>query len=306
MKPTSVVRAGTVGLTLVTGCLGRADLADRTVRLVGSDTELSATQMLAEAYRQRHPDVVVSVAGGGSGAGIAALLDGRTDIANSSREIRSEERKLAERRGLEVEEIVLGIDALAVIVNENNPVNVLDMDALGRLYRGTTRSWSDLGGKRQTVTLYGRQSNSGTYVFFRESVVQDDYALGMRNLNGNAQIVEAVRADPGGIGYVGVGYVLSESGNVSSGVTVVGIETVDGGVVHPGDAAAVERGAYPISRPLFQYVTVPMNPQVSAFLWFELSDDGQAIVAKEGFYRASRASRDRDRALLGRVKGEPK
>jgi phosphate transport system substrate-binding protein len=290
----------------VAACAPRAELAEQTVRLLGSDTELSATQMLAEAYRDRHPDVVVSVAGGGSGAGIAALLDGRTDIANSSREVRPEERALAAKRGIELENIILGTDALAVISNEDAPVESLTLDALGRIYRGDVQSWSVVGGPDREITLYGRQSNSGTYSFFRASVVEGDYADRMRNLNGNAQIVESVRFDPGGIGYVGVGYVMDEAGNVSEGITIVAVETSSRAVVHPADEQAVESGAYPISRPLFQYFAVPIRPRVADFLEFELSDAGQELVVGEGFYRAPPASRTEERAMLDRVTEEAK
>jgi len=292
-----------VVLAVASACTSRAELAERTVRLVGSDTEVNAAQMLAEAYRERHPRVVVSVAGGGSGAGIAALLDGRTDIANSSRQVRQEEVELARGRGLELANIVLGIDALAVIVNERSGIDSIGLKDLRRLFRGEVRRWAALGGRDQAVTLYGRQSNSGTYLFFRERVVRDDYARDMRNLNGNAQVVEAVRADPGGIGYVGVGYVLDDDGQASRGIRILDIRTGEGSV-HPADRTAVERGAYPISRPLFQYFAVPIRGSVADYLRFELSNAGQAIVESEGFYRAGRASRRSHRELLERVRSE--
>lgn len=284
-------------LTGPEACLTRAELAERTVRIVGSDTELSAVQRLAEAYRERHPEVVVSVAGGGSGAGIAALLDGRTDIANSSREVRSKERELAERRGLELESIVLGVDALAVIVNHRNELERIGLDELGRIYRGEVNRWSELGGADRPITRYGRQSNSGTYLFFRANVVRDDYARDMRNLNGNAQIVESVRVDPGGIGYVGVGYVATSS----EGVTILELETPDGRRVHPANTAAVEREDYPVSRPLYQYFAVPIRRRVADFLEFELSDRGQAFIEAEGFHRAGRASRRDDEQRVRRA-----
>lgn len=294
-------RCGALILFAVGGCLGAEQLQARTVKLVGSDTELSAAQRLAEAYRAHHPDVVVSVAGGGSGAGIAALLDGRCDVANSSRRIRDEERRLAQDRGLELSSIVLGIDALAVIVHEDNPVHSLTLDQLGRVFRGEWTTWGQMGGTKGNVTLYGRQSNSGTYSFFRKVVLEDDYALSMRNLNGNAQILEAVRNDRGGIGYVGVGYVSNQEGRVLDGIRVLSIETEAGRVVHPTDAESVESGAYPISRPLLQYHRVPLAPQVADFLRFELSTEGQSIVAHEGFYRVGIKSLARDEAGIQRA-----
>jgi phosphate transport system substrate-binding protein len=279
-------------------------LGDRTIRLVGSDTEVNVAQRLAEAYRARHPEMVVSVAGGGSGAGIAALLDGRTDVANASRKIRDEELELARARGLDVDRITLGIDALAVIVHASNPVQSATLEQLGALYRGEVDSWSEISAHDAPVTLYGRQSNSGTYIFFRKSVVKDDYALGMRNLNGNAQVLEAVRRDPAGIGYVGVGYVASDGGNAAEGIRILGIETAGGDVVHPSDGERVEAGEYPISRPLLQYFCVPVAGHVAEFLRFELSEDGQEFVADEGFYRVSDGTRKKDIDLLKRTRAE--
>ncbi|NJK89695.1 MAG: phosphate ABC transporter permease subunit PstC [Myxococcales bacterium] len=154
-------------------------------------------------------------------------------------------------------------------MHPKNPVEALPLESLGRIFRGEVGSWSELSGFDLPITLYGRQTNSGTFLFFREAVVGGDYAAGMRNLNGNAQIVEAIRSDPGGIGYVGLGYVVKDD-EVIQGVEVLSIEGDHGQRIDPRDRQSILRGDYPISRPLFQYHKLPLREEVLRFLAFEL------------------------------------
>jgi len=262
-------------------------------RISGSDTELALVQMMAEQHREDVPGVSISVSGGGSGAGLAALVEGRADVANASRPASEEERAAA---GEDLRELVIATDSLAVIVNEDLGIGSLSVEDVGRLYRGEVRNWAALGGPDREVTLYGRQSNSGTYGYFREAVLEGDYSPHMLNMNGNAQIVEAVRNDTYGVGYVGVGYV-SGSDDARRGLTLLEIETEDG-AVSPLDDEAVAAGRYPISRPLFQYTIGEPPPALRDFLVFELSDEGQAIVEEAGFHPLPEARRATIRTRL--------
>ncbi|MCX7767123.1 MAG: PstS family phosphate ABC transporter substrate-binding protein, partial [Candidatus Sumerlaeia bacterium] len=180
----------------------------RFIQIKGSDTEVNLVQTLAETYMKSNPGISLAVTGGGSGTGIAALINKKTDIANSSRPIKADELELAKQQGVEPVSLIFATDALAVIVHSSNPLTTVTLEQLGQIYRGEIKNWRTLGGPDLPITLYGRQSNSGTFVFFREFVVKADYSSEMRQMNGNSQIVESLRNDKSGIGYVGIGYIL--------------------------------------------------------------------------------------------------
>ncbi len=272
------------------GCGGPA----RTILAVkGSDSEVNVVQQLAEAYMARNPGVFVSVGGGGSGTGIAAILDRTAHVANSSRPLTGIEILRSRREGMTLSGFVFATDALAVVVHADNPVAELDLPALGALYRGETPRWPH----GAAVSLYGRQSNSGTYAYFREVAVKGEYAASLRQMNGSAQIVEAVRQDRGGIGYVAAGYVEGER---AAGLRVVPLVSPrDGAVLSPRDADAVRARRYPLARPLHQFVASPVGAGVRAFLAFEDSPEGQAIVARNGFFPVSEEDARANHALLG-------
>jgi phosphate transport system substrate-binding protein len=254
------------------------------IQIKGSDTIINLVQKQAEVYMQQNPGAKIAVTGGGSGTGIAALINKKCHIANASRAINAKEVESAVATGVSPSRIVIAIDGLSVIVNEANPVKKLTMDQIGRIYRGEIKNWSEVGGSNMPVNLYGRQSNSGTYGFFRELVLKGEYSSKMNSMNGSSQIVEAVKADPSGIGYVGVGYVKS----AASGISIVDVAMNDNMPYRsPLDQAAVEKGEYPIARPLYQYVNGVPSGAVKEFLAFELSSQGQSIVEQEGFYPIS-------------------
>jgi len=253
------------------------------VMVKGSDTMLNLTQRLAEAFSADRPDITVSVAGGGSGVGINAVVNNEVQIGNASRSIRSKEVSNARANGVNPVEYAIAVDGLCVIVNPSNTVKKLTMAQLGDIYRGKVKNWSELGGPYKPVTLYGRQPNAGTFVFFREMAVKAEYAQSMRQMNGNAQIVEGVKADLGGIGYVGVGYVKD------GGISVVELSGDGQTYSSPLDKSAVEDGTYPLARPLFQYTNGKVKGDAKAFIEFELSPAGQKIAEEEGFFPLNRA-----------------
>ncbi|PLX40212.1 MAG: phosphate-binding protein [Deltaproteobacteria bacterium] len=276
--------ASTVALAIPATSLAAREM----VQIKGSDTLINLVQSWSEAYLDK-TGKMISVTGGGSGTGIAALIDGRCDIADASREMKSKEYKMAEERGIKVSEITVAIDGLSVIVNADNPIQELKFEDIGEPFKGEIKNWKGVGGDEGAVTLYGRQSNSGTFAFFQELLLEKkDYSDKMNRMNGNAQIVEAVRKDKNAVGYVGIGYILDEKGNVVPGIKAVKV-VKDGKSVSPLNAAAVKGGDYPLSRGLYQYIAGTPSKLAVDFIRFELSDEGQKMAEKMGFYPISEA-----------------
>lgn len=281
----------TAALTLCALCLTGV-LGAKEIMVKGSDTMLNLVQRLSEEYSAAHPDATVSVAGGGSGVGINAIINDEVEIGNASRSITSSEMSSARSNGVNVVEYAIAVDGLCVITNSANPVKKLTMKQLAGIYRGTIKNWNEVGGPNKKISLYGRQPNSGTFVFFREEAVKAEYAQAMRQMNGNAQIVEGVKADVGAIGYVGVGYARE------GGVTVQSLSEDGSAYYSPLDQAAVDNGDYPLARPLFQYTNGKAKGDVRAFIEFETSAAGQQIVTEEGFFPLTRALQAKNAANL--------
>ena len=256
------------------------------LQIKGSDTLVNLVQVLAEAYMAENPRTPIAVLGGGSGTGIAALINGTCDVANHSRPMKPKEIKMAKDNGVNPHRFIIAVDGLSVIVNENNPLQKLTIGQIGAMFRGEIKNWKEVGGPNKAISLYGRQSNSGTYVFFQEHVLgNQDYSPDMKRMNGNAQIVEGVTVDKEGIGYVGVGYVVEEEGNVRKGIKVLEVSKDSSAPSYsPLDKAAVDAGNYPIARPLFQSTAGTPKGSVLDFVEFEISPEGQKIVQKEGFF----------------------
>jgi phosphate transport system substrate-binding protein len=276
------------------------------VLVKGSDTLLNLVQQLAEAYMKENPEAEISVVGGGSGVGIAALIDGNVDIANASRGIKETEISKAKENGINPAEIVIAIDGLAVIINPKNNVDKLTVEQLGQIYRGDIVNWKGVGGPDMRINLYGRQPSSGTFVFFREHVLKGDYSPRMRQMAGNAQIVEGVKRDESGVGYVGLGYIKGTKGVK---VVKIGKREKDKPIEYvtpeifikplkPGQKKP-EPDMYTLTRPLFQYINGIPKGSAKAFIEFELSEKGQKIVEEVGFLAASKKQQEKNRSLLG-------
>jgi phosphate transport system substrate-binding protein len=256
------------------------------IQIKGSDTLVNLVQILAEEYMAKNPGAALAVLGGGSSTGIAGLTNGTCDIADHSRPWKDKEIDLAKEKGVNPRFFIVAIDGVSIIVNEKNTLSQLSMPDVGALYRGEVKNWKDVGGPDKAVSLYGRQSNSGTYVFMQEHVLGNkNYSTDMKEMNGNAQIIEGVLQDEGGIGYVGVGYLFDKDGKVRKGIKVLNISKESGGkAFSPLDKAAVDSGDYPVSRPLFQATNGKPSGTVANFIRFEMGDEGQKIVAREGFF----------------------
>lgn len=296
----SVVGFILVAALLLAGCTTQPENAGNTesksIVIKGSDTEVNMVQALAEEFRNQHPDITISVSGGGSGSGIAALINGEIDIANSSREISQEELDQAKANNIEIGTFIDARDGITVIVHPNNPVEKLTLDQIGKIYRGEITNWKEVGGKDMPITLYGRQSNSGTFTFFRDVAVKGDYASSMRSMNGNSDIINAVAQDETAIGYVGVGYFKQAQNQVKQ----VLVSTDGSNYYSSTDLQAIDQKLYPLARPLYQYVKMPLTQAVKDFLAFEISEEGQAIVEENGFYPIGPEERAISEALLNK------
>ncbi len=283
MKKIGIVLGVLVGLTI-----SSVSYAQGVLQVKGSDTLINVVQKLAEEYMKANPDKMVSVTGGGSGTGISALINKKCDIANSSRLMKPKELELAASRASNPVRVVVALDSLSIIVNPDNLVEQLTVDQVGKIYKGEITNWKEVGGKDMPISLYGRQSNSGTYDFMIEEVMKGDYSPSMKQMNGNAQIVEGIKADPSSIGYVGVGYVKN-----SQGIKVLKVANKSGATAYsPLDVANVKNGNYPITRPLNQYVDGSLKGGAKDFVAFELSAAGQKIVEEEGFFEISKEYQD--------------
>ncbi|MGM0688505.1 MAG: phosphate ABC transporter substrate-binding protein [Bacillota bacterium] len=264
------------------------------IMLGGSDSEVNVVTRLAEEYMNDNPHVSIAVTGGGSGVGISSLIDGDIDVANSSRPMKdSELEEVKAKHGVEAYAVRFAVDGVAVIVNENNPVEELTVDQIGAIFRGELTNWSEVGGENMEITLYGRQSTSGTYVFFMEKVVQGEYSERKRNMAGTSDIVEAVIGDAGGIGYAAIGYANED------GIKALSVAADEGSQAYdPTVLENVTSGDYPLTRPLYQFIAGKPEGALLDFFLFEVSDAGQAIVLEEGFYPITAADVEFNKAAL--------
>lgn len=247
------------------------------IAIKGSDTVLPLSQAFAEAFLAQTPDVLISVTGGGSGVGIAALMNGDTDIAMSSRPLKLSERlKLAERGKVLVEDTVAW-DVLAICVHPDNPVQRLTRAQLADIYTGRIKNWRELGGADLAILPYSRESSSGTFEFFREHVLQgQDFAAEVRFIPATGTMVQSISQTPGAIGYVGVAYVMS-------GVKVLAIAQDGDTSYHLPARSQAELRWYPIARPLYYYYDTTRAGRVRSFMEFIHAPIGRALVEKVGY-----------------------
>lgn len=243
-----------------------------TITIEGSDTMVNLAQAWAESYMGTNSGVAITVKGGGSGVGIASLVNGTVDYANASRAMKPEEITADKAAGHTPLETAVARDGIAVIVNSANSVKALSTDQLGKIYRGEIANWKDVGGKDAPIVLLGRDTSSGTYEFFNEAVVGKDakYAKSMRNMQSSQAIVDEVKGNANAIGYVGMGYEEP----------AIAVLQVDG---KAATVAAVKDGSYALSRDLYMYSNGAPTGAAKKYLDWILSAAGQKIVEQEGF-----------------------
>lgn len=280
------VAAISLSLVAMSGCAKK----EVSIQIKGSDTMVDLVQNLAESFMKKNPKISISITGGGSGVGIAAIIDKKADIANSSRSVKNEEIELAKKKGVELYPIVIGIDGLAIIVHESLQIDSLTVDEVSQIYQGKIVNWKEIGGGPDLeISLYGRTSASGTYVYFRDEVVKGEYSLKMKGMIGTSHIVEAIKRDKAGIGYVGVGYIVDDKGKLIEGIKPLDIaKDKNSPSFSCLDFESVKKGVYPIARPLHQYTIGKPEGNILKFIQFILSEEGQRIVKETGFYPVSK------------------
>lgn len=254
-----------------------------TITVKGSDTMVILAQRWAEAYMSKKQDVTIQVTGGGSGTGLSALINGTTDIANSSRPMkRSEMDKLKQRYNSLGVEVKVAKDGLSVYVHESNPVKELTLAQVKDIYTGKTSNWKDVGGVDGKIILYSRENNSGTYVFFKEHVLEnEDFATRCQNLPGTASVVNAVSKDKMGIGYGGAAY--------ASGIRTVLMKKDDASPAIAPSEETVLNDTYPISRYLYLYLKNKPTGGLKDYIDWILGPEGQALVSKVGYFPVAKA-----------------
>ena len=252
-----------------------------TIKIKGSDTEVNLAVQLAESFHKINSGVFVSISGGGSGLGIASLLNGTADVANSSRSIKNEEIDLFKKMGSPIDSFVFAQDAIAFVVAGDLPIDSINVEELTNILSGTNKNWLPLTHKNMPINIYGRQSNSGTHDFIKKKL-KIDFTPYAKQMNGNAQVLEAIKADHSGIGYVGAGYVAN-GGNKGIKVLLICPEK-NQRAVSPLDAAMIAAGKYYFQRPLFQYYTAASYDKIKPFIDFEKSDEGKKIIQSAGYY----------------------
>ena len=283
-----VIMAVLVILNVLPGCGEQATylpgaVATQAIINKGSDTMVNLALAWAEAYTAQHPEGRISVTGGGSGTGIAALINGTVDMANASRAMKPEEVEKARANGIEpVEHIVAG-DAIAVVVNPSNPISALTIDQLSDIFTGKITRWPEVGGEDRPVVLLSRESNSGTHIYFLENVVRkgekDNQSLFSPDtllMPSSEGISVEVRQNPNAIGYDGLGYVTHDQKTIK-------VARRAGEPYIPPSIETVKDGSYPIARVLYMYTSGQPTGIIREYLDWIVSAEGQEIVEELGF-----------------------
>lgn len=246
-------------------------------KIKGSDTVLPLAQKEAELFMNKNKAARITVTGGGSGVGISSLIDNTTDIAMSSRKMKLSEKMKVNEGGVTSTEVVIAYDALAVIVNPANKVKQLTREQLEDIYTGKIKSWSQVGGDNMPIVVYGRESSSGTYDFFKEHVLNNkNYATSVMSMPATGAIVQSVSQTKGAIGYIGLAY-------VEKNVKAIRVSFDSGKKFVAPSIANAKNKTYPIVRPLYFYYLTSASKMVKPFVDYILSSEGQKTVTIEGF-----------------------
>lgn len=261
---------------------------NNSIQIKGSDTMVNLGQAWAEKYMEKNPGDFVAVTGGGSGTGLSSLISGTCDVAMSSRNIKEKEIVLAEKKGINPNEIKVALDGLAVVVNPLNPVDKLTMDELAGIFTGRIVNWKELGGKDERIVILSREVNSGTHVYFKEHVLrkmdpnsQEEFAPGALMLSSSQAIADEVAGNSAAIGYYGMGYISQKQKPVAI--------AKDAALVFVSPSIEnVLNGSYPISRPLFLYTNGTPAGLIKKFIDFTISKDGQELVLATDFVPISK------------------
>ncbi len=267
-----------IAALLFNGC-SKSKKDTQSITIKGSDTMVHLASNWAEAYMNAHPGVDISVTGGGSGTGIAALLNGTTDICIASRKIKSKERSLAEEKGIHPKEIITARDGISVIVHPKNPVHTMSIEQIGKIFTGANTNWNQVGGPDQEIIVLSRESSSGTYVFFQKRVMhKKDYTKNAMLMPSNSAIIQSVSQDKWAIGYVGLGYAAEAKDRIK----MLSVQDGNNPATVPS-IQTVQEGKYAIARPLHFYTNGEPTGIQKAFVDYVLSDAGQKVVLNTGY-----------------------
>lgn len=257
---------------------GEKQSATKNITVKGSDTLVRLGQRWAEVYMGKNPGEVIQVSGGGTGTGIAALLNGGVDICEASRDMKKEEYDLAETKGIHPYRIPVALDGIALYVHKDNPITELTLDQIKDIYQTKLTNWKEVGGPDKEIILYSRENNSGTYAYFKEHVLKnEDFADRVQSLPGTAAVVNAISKDPYGIGYGGIAW--------AADVRDLLVKPNDS---TPGVAPTLEtvtNGSYPISRELYWFTNGKPEGRIKQLVNWVLSAEGQQIADETGYVR---------------------
>ena len=247
------------------------------ITVKGSDTMVILAQKWAETYMKKNPTAVIQVTGGGSGVGITALINGTTDICNASRPMKSTEiDKLKARYNVLGVEIPCAKDGVTIFLSETNKVSELTLKQLSDIYTGKIRNWKEVGGNDAEIRLYGRENSSGTYTYFHDEVVKEDYAASVQSLPGTAAVVNAVKKDVNGIGYGGAAY--------AKGIKLCAVKKDAGSKAYQPTPESIGKSEYPITRYLYMYLRNRPTGETKKYIDWILGSEGQSIVTEVGYF----------------------
>ncbi|MGA2172909.1 MAG: phosphate ABC transporter substrate-binding protein [Sedimentisphaerales bacterium] len=251
------------------------------IQVKGSDTIVNAAQKVSEEFMKQYPHIFVAVTGGGSGVGIASLINGTCNVATASREMKAKEIEIALKHGVSPKEFTVAYDGVAVIVNEKNPIDRLTIEDLHRIFTGKATNWKEFGGKDLPIVTLSREVSSGTHMYFKEQVVQlgkkestEEFSNETLLLSSSQAIVEEVAANEAAIGYLGMGYVSERT---------KALLVSKNGIAYPPNTANVQSKKYPLSRGLYFYTNGEPNGVTKLFIDFALGPKGQQQFTETGF-----------------------
>ena len=251
---------------------------NKVITVKGSDTMVILAQRWAEKYMESHPGITIQVTGGGSGIGLAALINGSTDIANASRPMKPSEReKLKQRYNSLGVEVKTAKDGLSVYLNEKNPVKELSIQQIKDIYTGKITNWKDVGGKDAKIIVYGRENSSGTYVYFKDNVLGgQDFTSTMQSMPGTSAVVNAIVKDANSIGFGGAAY--------AKGIKFAAVKKDATSKAYIPTEENIKSGNYPITRYLYLYLKTRPSGEMKDYIDWILSAEGQSIVTKVGYF----------------------
>jgi phosphate transport system substrate-binding protein len=276
MRKKSILAPIVIGTVISAMCFAFIP-AGMNIKVKGSDTVLPLSQKEAEVYMKSNKDASITVIGGGSGVGIAALIDGTTDICMASRKMKIDEKQKLLDGGKSPKEVTIAYDALSVIVNPENKVSQLTREQLEGIFTGKITNWKDVGGADEKIVAYSRESSSGTYEFFKEHVLnKKNYGSSVLLMPATGAIVQSVSQTKGAIGYIGLAY-------MEKSTKALKVSFDNGKTFIEPSVEGAKNKTYPITRPLYYYYLSTMEKTVKPFVDFILSPEGQKIVGDVGY-----------------------